>query len=124
VTDVTKLKRSYNEKSAYFSNHNVKKSIGFELHHIIPLLWARNSTEFFLLDKWENMLYIDAYSHSVITQSGNKHVKLDFVDSNNDITLSDPLGDVLKLENEKNVKYSPNLSCIMYNKNQELLESF
>lgn len=122
--EVTKIKRSISEKRNYFKEHNINKAIGFELHHIVPLLWARNITELFLLDKWENMLYIDGGTHSVITQKGNKHVKLKFEIDNNDIKLISPLNEVIELKNKQNVLYSYALKQIMDDKNTSLLKSF
>jgi len=122
--DVNKLKRSIGEKKSYFTEHMVDKKLGFELHHIVPLLWARNITEFFLLDKWENMLYIDGGIHAIITQSGNRHVKLRFTRENNDVVLSDPLNNKLTLKDSINVLYNSGLKKLMYDKNVELLSSF
>jgi hypothetical protein len=46
-----KLKRSCEEKHQYFLNHNIKRTLGFELHHVVPLSWAENIHQFTLLDK-------------------------------------------------------------------------
>lgn len=122
--DVKKLKRSINEKHRYFKEHRVSKELGFELHHIVPLLWARNTTEFFLLDKWENMLYIDAKKHAIITQSGNRHVKLRFKKDNHNITLTDPVGSNIELTDKINVKYNYDFKRMLYDKNVDMLNSF
>lgn len=122
--DVTKIKRSISEKRNYFKEHNVDKTFGFELHHVVPLLWARNITEFFLLDKWENMIYIDGKTHSVITQQGNKHVKLRFVKDSNNIRLISPTNDKIELVDKNNVLYSYDLKRDMYDKNTQLINSF
>ena len=122
--DVAKLKRSISEKKEYFNKHSVRKTIGFELHHVVPLLWAKTTTEFFILDRWQNMLYIDGGTHSVITQNGNKHVKVKFFKANNDIRLYDYTGQMITLKHLSNVLYSPTTNKLMYKTNRELLASF
>ena len=57
-----------------------KKKEGFELHHVVPLCWAKNEIEFSTLDNWQNLVYIDAYSHAKITQNNNRNVVLGFID--------------------------------------------
>ena len=76
--DSSKLKRSIKEKSLYFEKHNIAKEKGFELHHIVPLCLATSRAEFQVLDKWENMAYIDAFSHAKITQNNNANMRLEF----------------------------------------------
>ena len=72
----TKLKRSMQQKAEYFKQHNVCKEKGFELHHIVPLCFASSKEEFQVIDKWENMVYIDAFSHAKITQNNNANMRL------------------------------------------------
>lgn len=84
------FKRSRTEMNKYFENHNVNKIKGFELHHIVPLLYANSLSEFNLLDSWQNMIYINAYIHSIISQNKNKNIKINF--KNNDVYFEDPLG--------------------------------
>lgn len=122
VDDIKKLNRSYVQKAQYFTEHSVPKQIGFELHHIIPLLWAKTATQFFLLDKWQNLLYIDGYTHSKITQLGNKHIKLSFIDK--DIVLRDFVDNSIQLDYCKNAVYNTNKQSIMLEHNFHLLESF
>ncbi|EMH00343.1 hypothetical protein HMPREF1404_00487 [Helicobacter pylori GAM210Bi] len=119
-----KLKRSIKEKALYFEKHSVKKEKGFELHHIVPLCLARSIEEFDLLDKWENLIYIDAFNHAKISQTQNKHLCLYF--ENCDVILSKGL----KEEQEslyftyiENVLYKPNLQNIMLEYNKDLLHS-
>ncbi|GAA7431219.1 type IIS restriction endonuclease subunit R [Helicobacter pylori] len=119
-----KLKRSIKEKVLYFEKHGVKKEKGFELHHIVPLCLARSIEEFDLLDKWENLIYIDAFNHAIISQTQNKHICLYF--KNCDVILSKGL----KEEQEslyftyiKNVLYKPDLQDVMLEYNKDLLHS-
>ncbi len=119
-----KLKCSIEEKALYFKKHGVKKEKGFELCHIVPLCSARSIEEFDLLDKWENLIYIDAFNHAIISQTQNKHICLYF--KNCDMILSKGL----KEEQEslyftyiKNVLYKPDLQNAMLEYNKDLLYS-
>ncbi len=119
-----KLKRSIKEKALYFEKHGVKKEKGFELHHIVPLCLARSIEEFDLLDKWENLIYIDAFNHAKISQTQNKHICLYFKSC--DVVLSKGL----KEEQEslyftyiKNVLYKLDLQNAMLEYNKDLLHS-
>ncbi|GAA9504187.1 type IIS restriction endonuclease subunit R [Helicobacter pylori] len=119
-----KLKRSIKEKALYFEKHGVKKEKGFELHHIVPLCLARSIEEFDLLDKWESLIYIDAFNHAKISQTQNKHICLYF--ENCDVILSKGL----KEEQEslyftyiENVLYKLDLQNVMLEYNKDLLHS-
>ena len=114
----TRLDRSLNEKYQYFVKHKVSKTPGFELHHVVPLAWSENIYHFKMLDKWENMVYIDAFSHAKITQNKNKNVILEVV--KNDITLSDYSDNEVYLKYQKNILYKPDNKGIMKKYNFEL----
>jgi hypothetical protein len=100
-----KLHRSIDEKCRYFRKHNVKKALGFELHHVVPLSWSENVHQFKLLDHWENMVYIDAFSHAKITQNNNRNVEMKT--ENSTIILSDYSGNTVVLDIIANVLYLP-----------------
>jgi hypothetical protein len=119
--DKSKLKRSLNEKYKYFERHGVNKKLGFELHHIVPLSWAKTKEEFFLFDKWTNLAYLDGFSHSKITQNQNKNVKLEF--QNNDVKFIDFDKNIVFCEENKNIKYNIGLKNKMKKKNENLLEN-
>ncbi len=116
-----KLTRSTEEKKKYFKQHGVEKTKGFELHHMVPLCWARTALEFSLLDVWENLIYLDGYKHAVITQNGNNHVWLDF--SGEDLWFTDFSGNTLCCAYGENVLYSPAHRETMRAYNRELLQS-
>ena len=102
--DKTRLNRSVNEKHLYFKEHNIqKKTIGFEPHHIIPLAWSENIHHFKIIDKWKNLIYIDAFSHAKITQNANKNVVLDIL--HEDMILSDYSKNKVYLRHSKNALY-------------------
>jgi hypothetical protein len=119
-----KLCRSNTEKELYFKKHNIeKKQLGFELHHIIPLSWSDNIHQFKLLDSWENMIYIDAYSHAKISQQRNRHVKLAFVAENVVLSkLDNDSNNVIELIRQKNIEYNVSYQTSMKQYNIDLLD--
>lgn len=117
----TKLKRSLTEKQAYFMQHKVNKSKGFELHHIVPLCWAKSRVEFQTLDKWENLVYIDAFSHAKITQNNNENVRLSFINLN--AVFSDFKDNQVLCEKDSQILYDKNKQKIMLDYNQNLLHA-
>lgn len=118
--DKKTLKRNITEKKKYFDNHNVDKQYGYELHHIIPLLRSRSKEEYFLFDKWQNMLYIDAKTHSIMSQTGSKHIRLDF--DENKVILTKYDNHKIELLKDNNVFYDPIHKKEMKDTNLKLLE--
>lgn len=116
-----RLIRSRTEKEEYFKQHAVSKTKGFELHHIVPLCWAKTALEFATLDVWKNLIYIDGYNHAVITQNKNQHIKLGF--TGNDITFTDFTADEVYCVYIKNVLYNTKHKDLMLLYNQDLLNS-
>ena len=119
--DEEKLNRSLSEKQKYYEYHRVNKKEGFELHHIIPLCWAKTKHEFSVLDNHKNLVYIDGYSHAKITQNRNRNVVLDF--NNSDVTFTDYSGNVVYCEYDTNILYNPNNQQEMKSYNTSILES-
>lgn len=123
----SRIKRSISEKKAYFINHELNqeslKKSGYELHHIVPLLMAKNNEEFAILDNWKNMILIDAFTHAQISTRGSKHIKLNFI--NKDIELSDTSTppDTIKCIYDTNVKYNIKQQIIMQKTNDDILKS-
>jgi hypothetical protein len=121
-TPIINIKRSILQKSNYFQSHNVSKIPGFELHHIVPLFWAKNPVEFSILDDWQNMIYIDAKSHSIITNYSPNCVELSFI--NEDIRLVDTIKRYIDLKKDQNVIYNSGQKNNMIVKNEKILRSF
>ena len=120
-SEVTKrLKRSLREKREYFKNHKVQKQPGFEVHHIVPLVWSERVEHFKLLDKWQNMLYIDAFSHAKITQNRSRNVIMQIQEQN--ITLRDYWDNEVELIYQKNVYYDTKKESVMLHYNDKLLQ--
>ena len=121
--DQEKLERSKRAKDEYFKNHNIVKKIGFELHHIIPLKKARSRLEFASLDVWENMVYIDGYTHGKISQQGSRHTILNFIGK--DIKLIDYTKRFHPIfcKHIENVEYNPIHQDAMKTYNIETIQS-
>ena len=118
---VLKKGRSSNEKSQYFKTHKVKKTLGFELHHVVPLGWSENEYQFKLLDKWENMVYIDGFSHAKITQNRNRNVVM--TANEDDLMLSDHNENQIYLKNRDHILYSTDKQNRMLDYNKQLLNA-
>jgi hypothetical protein len=118
---VNRLDRSLNEKYQYFITHEIEKVQGFELHHVVPLAWSENIHQFKLLDKWQNMVYIDAFSHAKITQNRNRNVVMSAKDK--DLILKDYSDKEVYLKNIENISYNTTKQKVMLDYNNELLKT-
>ena len=118
---VNRLDRSLNEKYQYFVAHEIEKVQGFELHHVVPLAWSESIHQFKLLDKWQNMVYIDAFSHAKITQNRNRNVVMSAI--NNDLILKDYSDKEVYLRNIENISYNTTKQKVMLDYNIELLKT-
>lgn len=117
-----KLKRSIIEKRKYFKKHGIiLKSNGFELHHIVPLCWAKSIIEFQILDNWKNLVYIDAFSHAQITHNNNANVKLKFIDQY--VIFIDFENKEVKCKKDINILYDDSKQDIMLEYNKKILEA-
>ena len=112
--------RSFGEKDRYFKNHRVNKSPGFELHHVVPLGWAESDEQFKIFDNWQNMVYIKAYEHAIITQNQNRNVQM--TASENDLILSDYRDSSVHLRKNENILYASKFQAQMLAHNRELVE--
>ena len=99
--------------------HKVKRTTGYELHHVIPLSWADSPEQYKLFDKWQNMVYIDALSHAIITQNRNRNVVMSIKDDG--FVLSDYNQNSVYLENKKSILYDTTKQENMFNYNKQLL---
>lgn len=121
--DIEKLERSKRAKDEYFINHNIGKKIGFELHHIIPLKKARSRLEYASLDVWQNMVYIDGYTHGKITQQGSRHTILNFIGKDMKLTDYTKHFAPILCKHVENVEYDPANQATMQNYNTDTIRS-
>lgn len=113
-----RLRRSLSQKHKYFENHKVNKRPGFELHHVVSLSSSESLHHFKILDNWQNMVYINAYEHSLITQNRNRNVRMSFQDS--DMDLTDFQGYAIHFVYNETISYSLYQKETMLHYNTEL----
>ena len=77
--------------------------------------------EFQVLDKWENMAYIDAFSHAKITQNNNANMRLEF--RNDTAIFSDFKHCVVSCNKGEHIKYHSKHKGLMLAYNKALLDS-
>lgn len=122
-----RLQRSIAQKNEYYVQHGLNRQamrgLGFELHHIIPLAYARNQNEFSVLDRWENMILIDGHSHAIITQNGSRNILLNFNNFNIIFKDANIPPHIVECIYDQHVKYNTNLKDLMYLTNQSLINS-
>ena len=116
-----KKQRSLQEKNNYYTNHKVSKTSGFELHHVVALEYADSPVLYKLLDDWQNMVYIDGFSHAQITQNRNRNVVMSA--SGDDLILSDYENKNVKLKNKENIAYDIQKQTTMLGYNTKLLKT-
>lgn len=114
-------KRSLTEKNNYFKNHGVTKRAGFELHHVIALSFSESPEQYIMFDNWQNMVYIDAFSHAKITQGKNRQFLMSI--SSQDIVLKDYRNNKITLKNHQNIHYKTKLQPIMISYNKILIST-
>lgn len=112
-------KRSIAEKFAYFKEHKVRNTSGYELHHVVPLSWSESPEQYKLFDKWQNMVYIDAYSHAKITQNRNRNVRMTAAADN--LILSDYNDNNVLLIKDRTILYNSAIQPVMLSYNDKLL---
>lgn len=112
------FKRSSLIKIQYFQEHEVQKDVRFELHHIVPFYYAKDIDSLKAIDDWQNLLYIDAKSHKILSLDKNKKkaIKLNF--EGNNAVLDNLIGNKVVLQYTDNVRYKVALQerLIAYNK--------
>ncbi|UWD34647.1 hypothetical protein NX779_02415 [Mycoplasma cottewii] len=122
ITEFRKfIKRSPIEKENYFKKHNVEKKPGYHLHHIIPIFRAKDIHHFKLIDKWDNLLYIDAKHHDIITRDNTRKMELNILENEN-VILKDYSTQITLIKND-NVFYSTKWKNKMLSINKKLLKT-
>ena len=115
------FRRSSLIKTQYFKEHEVQKDLRFELHHIVPFYYAKDIDALKAIDDWQNLIYIDANSHKILSLDKNKKkaIRLNFEDKN--AVLDNLIGDEIVLRYTDNVKYKLSLQKRLLNYNKRLL---
>jgi len=77
-----KAQRGQKAKSDYFKQHNVKKCVGYDLHHIIPFSKAENKNDATYIDNFKNLIYLRDEKHTEFTVAGSKNIILKYNTNN------------------------------------------
>ena len=120
--EAKRLVRSLAQKHEYFAKHSLDKRPGFELHHVVALTWAASQHQFKMFDNWKNMIYIDAYSHALITQNQNRNVWM-LSPEVGVIELSDRSGVPVKIKAGETCLINLGLLPALLEYNRELISS-
>ncbi|WP_308149658.1 hypothetical protein [Spiroplasma sp. AdecLV25b] len=121
--NIVKFARSFQPKKEYFKNHNVEKNYKFELDHIVPFSLITNYESYMKIDNWQNMLYIDANTHSVKTKKRNKYIFLK-KGLNYDLKMVAHDGEFLPLKNNENMLININKTDDILNYNNFLIKKY
>lgn len=110
--------RSQKQREKYFEWHNVKRTEGYQLHHICPISYATTRKQLELIDNYKNLIYISNKTHSKIPHDNNLFIKLNVKDGK--ILLVDPTdGKSLDITNDILVNKKHIKEMLRYN--QKLL---
>jgi len=110
--------RSQKQREKYFEWHNMKRTEGYQLHHICPISYATTRKQLELIDNYKNLIYISNKAHVKIPHDNNLFIKLDVKDEK--ILLVDPTdGKSLDITNDILVDKKHIKEMLRYN--QELL---
>jgi len=110
--------RSQKQREKYFEWHNVKRTEGYQLHHICPISYATTRKQLELIDNYKNLIYISNKAHSKIPHDNNLLIKLNVKDGK--ILLVDPTdGKSLDITNDILVNKKHIKEMLRYN--QKLL---
>lgn len=101
--------RSEEPKKEYLKYHKINKEKGFEFDHIVPFSWSMTHEDAVRISSWKNLIYIDARSHAIKSQTNNKYVYLDKRDEISCIYLVADDKDFLYLKLKENVLLDMNL---------------
>lgn len=120
----TRTNRGAKVKTEYFNQHNVSKTNGYELHHIIPFSKAQNKSDVIFIDDFKNLIYLNDKKHEEFTISGSKNVIIKSVQNSPNILFMDFNDRIILVNIYKDALISPSLLPIIIKYNQQLLRKF
>ena len=107
--------------SKYFKEHKIAKQENYELHHIVPLFYARNQREYKLIDDFRNLIYLHKDKHKEIKRDlimfAHNDPKVYFKDRHN------PNSKPVMAKRGVNADFSPSLLSKIKEYNKELIKS-
>ncbi len=119
-----KANRGAKAKSEYFDKHNISKTDGYELHHIIPFSKAQNKNDAVFIDDFKNLIYLSHNKHDEFTISGSKNVIMKYTENNPNILFMDFDDSFILVDINKDALISESLLPIVKSYNQQLLKKF
>lgn len=119
-----KANRGAKAKSEYFGKHNISKTDGYELHHIIPFSKAQNKNDAVFIDDFKNLIYLSHNKHDEFTISGSKNVIMKYTENNPNILFMDFDDSFILVDINKDALISESLLPIVKSYNQQLLKKF
>lgn len=119
-----KANRGAKAKADYFKNHNVNKTDGYDLHHIVPFAKAQNKSDAVFVDDFKNLIYLSDKKHAEFTISGSKNVILKYTQNNPNVLFMDFNDSFILVDITKDALFSPSLLPIVKEYNIQLLKKF
>lgn len=116
--------RGAKAKTDYFKNHNVNKTVGYDLHHIVPFAKAQNKSDAVFVDDFKNLIYLSDKKHAEFTISGSKNVILKYTQNNPNVLFMDFNDSFIIVDITKDALFSPSLLPIVKEYNIQLLKKF
>ncbi len=120
----TQTNRGNKSKIEYFRQHNVTKTSGYELHHIIPFSKAQNKSDVLFVDDFKNLIYLSDKKHSEFTIAGSRHVILKYTQNNPNILFMDFDDSFIMVDITKDALFSRDLLPVVKEYNAQLLKKF
>lgn len=120
----TQANRGAKAKADYFKNHNVNKTAGYDLHHIIPFAKAQNKSDATFIDDFKNLIYLKDTKHAEFTISGSKNVILKYTQNNPNVLFMDFDDSFILVDITKDALFSQSLLPIVKDYNTQLLKKF
>ncbi len=120
----TRTNRGTKAKTDYFKEHNVLKSGGYELHHIVPFSKAQNKNDAAFIDDYKNLICLSDEKHEEFTASGSKNVIMKYTQDSQNILFMDFDDKIILVDINKDALFAPSLLPVVKEYNQMLLQKF
>lgn len=116
--------RGAKAKSEYFKNHQVSKTAGYDLHHIVPFSKAQNKRDAVFVDDYKNLIYLKDKKHDEFTIAGSKHVIMKHTENTPHILFLDFDDSFILVDITKDALVSSSLLPMVKEYNRMLLRKF
>ena len=116
--------RGAKAKADYFKQHNVPKTDGYDLHHIVPFSRAENKSDAVFIDDYKNLIYIRDKKHAEFTAAGNKNVIVKYTQGNPNLLFMDFNDAFILVDIGEDALVSSALLPLVKEYNEQLLRKF